>query len=242
MPVQSLSFMPGGIVQDHYIPCTFRFDKRICFIQKSLEHLRENVCRLNGEKLSGAGADHADDVHPDMVAIFCASRFLALAIPTPPWPGIAFKAGLIRKPNVRVRLFMKLFELSAKYRSLLFVLTVGPRLRNFQGKALAVKEPYNRFVAAFDFIGLSNVSVKCASRPKFPVSLLGLIDELGEFVGAFSLDLSGAPWPLAHNQAINASLIECVYPVAKAPLSDKQCGADLLPGYAGGQHLYGGAA
>lgn len=60
--------------------------------------------RLNGEKLAAARTYHAHNIHAQVIAVFGHPGFVALSIPASSGPRVAFKARLIGKPNINIRL------------------------------------------------------------------------------------------------------------------------------------------
>ena len=68
------------------------------------------------------------------------ASFVAFLVPAPSGARIALESRLIGKPDIHIGLPAKFFELLPKRLSSSFVLTVGPRLRNLQSKALPMKK------------------------------------------------------------------------------------------------------
>ena len=58
--------------------------------------------------------------------------------------------------------------------------------------------------------------------PKGPLSLLGLINEIGQFTGLLIIDNGHSTWPLFDNQPINAARVETIDPLAQRAIGDQQ--------------------
>ena len=88
---------------------------------------------FNGEKLVRARADHADDIHAQVTAIFGHTGFGSLFVPTLAGPGIALKTGFVGKPNIYFWPLHQLLELMQKSFTQLLILFIRPGLRCFCG-------------------------------------------------------------------------------------------------------------
>ena len=239
MPVERFAFMPGGVVQDQDISFAFWFSALFRFIQKYLEHFRENVHRLNSKKFTGSRTYHSYDVHSYVVAVFGASDFSALFVPSPARPWIPVKAGFIGEPDVQIRLFMKFLEHFSERLALLFILSIRPGLRHFEGEALFVEKSHHRFVAALHFIGFGDVSMEGFGCPKIPICILRIFYKINKLLSLIRVDFGRSAWAFLYDQTIKAQCIKSGDPVSQTSFSHQERCTYLFPGDTGDKHLDG---
>ena len=83
MPVESLPFVPRGVVEDEDVPFPGRSDRSCRLVEEDLEDLGIAVACFDGEEFTGAGAHGSKDVEADMITIMYHAGLRSLDRPAP---------------------------------------------------------------------------------------------------------------------------------------------------------------
>ena len=86
--------MPGGIINNHDVLGIVKSNEFSGLIQKILEGLGLRMGGFDSKKLTYMRADHSNDIHPKMVAIFGHFRFSAHTAPS------VYGYGSLSKPDL----------------------------------------------------------------------------------------------------------------------------------------------
>jgi len=178
VPVQALSFVPGGIIEDKNIPFSGGGDRLCRFIKKDLKDIGIAVARL-----PGSGAFYS---------------------PTPPGLRFALYARFISVPQVHVGIFNKTLQFLLKLLSLSLILSIGPGLRYLEPIALLMEKAQQRCLRTFNL----NMTVKGCGGPEGPLSTTRLFKFINDLFLLFSSNTWCLSGTLLRNQTVNPKGIE----------------------------------
>ena len=169
--------MPRGIVTNEKISLALKLDVLIRLIEKDLKDLGVRMRQNQRIKFPCTGTDSSRHIHPNVGPLIGLADFFPFLSPSPPRARISFDTRLIEIPDLDLRIVQIGFELINKGPSLFLVLSVGPRLGNFQTKSFFMEPTQQRAIPNVILKLLGHISMKFLGGPMDLIGFIGMLDQ-----------------------------------------------------------------
>ena len=144
MPIQPLSLMPGGIIQNQQVALARLLGNGLShLVEKELKDIRVDSINDQTEQTSVPRANRSNDTLTNVISQIRHGAWLAGLHPASPRPRITFHTRFIAEPELKARIDRPDFQASLKFGALFLVLPFRPRARHAQMK-IEFMEPADR--------------------------------------------------------------------------------------------------